>query len=40
MSNDNREYPAWLDEELFASLQDAPAPAAREAMSKGRSMLP
>ncbi len=25
MSNENRDYPAWLDEELFASLQDAPA---------------
>ena len=26
MSNENRDYPAWLDEELFASLTDAEAP--------------
>ena len=26
MSNENRDYPAWLDEELFSSLNDAPAP--------------
>ena len=30
MSNENRDYPAWLDEELFGAIKDADSPAQSE----------
>ena len=35
MSNENRDYPAWLDEELFSSLNEANSSEERSAPASG-----